>query len=106
MRVGVIGAGRFATMFLAHAHSAPGFHVAGICDLDVGRAREALRLARWPKDAYATSLQEALGSRSTAVLDDAIELIEAPVDVIVEATGNPVAGVDMRCARSTPVMTS
>jgi len=94
VRVGVIGAGRFATMFLAHVHSTPGIHVVGICDLDLSRAREALRLAEWPKDAYATGLQEALRSRSTAVFDDALELIEAPVDVIVEATGNPVVGVE------------
>jgi predicted homoserine dehydrogenase-like protein len=94
IRVGIIGAGRFGTMFLAHVHTTPGIHVVGIADLNVERAREALRLAEWPQDEYASNLNEALRSGTTAVTDDAIELIESPVDVIVEATGNPVVGID------------
>jgi len=94
IRVGVIGAGRFGTMFLAHVHTTPGIHVVGIADLNVARAREALRLAEWPESECATSLAEALSSGGTAVLDDATALIEAPVDVIIEATGNPVVGID------------
>ena len=95
VRVGVIGAGRFGTMFLAHAHTDAGHsRRRDRRPRTSSRAREALRLAEWPQDEYASSLQEALRSRTTAVLDDAIELIEAPVDVIVEATGNPVAGID------------
>lgn len=94
VRVGIIGAGRFGTMFLAHVHTTPGIHVVGVADLDVGRAREALRLAGWPPDEYAGDVEEALRSRATAVLDDAVELIGAPVDVVVEATGNPVVGIN------------
>src|SRR3954468_21033352 len=94
IRVGVIGAGRFGTMFLAHVHTTPGLHVVGIADRNVERAREALRLAEWPEAEYAGSLDEALRSGGTAVLDDATELIDAPVDVIVEATGNPIVGID------------
>ena len=37
--VGVIGAGKFGTMFLAQARLTRGLHVAGIADLDVTRAR-------------------------------------------------------------------
>jgi len=94
IRVGVIGAGRFGTMFLAHVHTTPGIHVVGIADLNVERAREALRLAEWPQDEYAASLEEALRSGGTTVLDDAGALIDADVDVIVEATGNPIVGID------------
>jgi predicted homoserine dehydrogenase-like protein len=94
VRVGVIGAGRFGTMFLAHVHTTPGIHVVGIADLNVDRAREALRLAEWPQDEYVQTLDEALHSGGTAVLDDAVELIDAPLDVIVEATGNPIVGID------------
>jgi len=93
IRVGVIGAGRFGTMFLAHVHTTPGIHVVGIADLNVARAREALRLAEWPHDEYADSLEEALRDRGTAVLDDANALIDSEVDVIVEATGNPIVGI-------------
>src|SRR4051794_12000396 len=94
IRVGLIGAGRFGTMFLAHIHTTPGLHVVGVADLDVRRAHEALGQAEWPQDEYASTLDEALRTRTTAVVEDASELIAAPVDVIVEATGNPVAGVD------------
>src|SRR3954469_4805237 len=93
IRVGVIGAGRFGTMFLAHVHTTPGIHVVGIADLDVARAQEALRLAEWPQDECADSLEEALRSRGTVVLDDAYALIDADVDLIVEATGNPIVGI-------------
>src|SRR3954468_5015597 len=93
IRVGVIGAGRFGTMFVAHVHTTPGIHVVGIADLNVARAREALRLAEWPQDEYAESLEEALRDRGTAVLDDANALIDSDLDVIVEATGNPIVGI-------------
>jgi len=42
IRVGLIGAGKFGTMFLAQAHRTPGLRVTGIADLDLGRARAAL----------------------------------------------------------------
>jgi len=38
VRVGVIGAGKFASMFLAQARRTSGLHVLGICDLDLERA--------------------------------------------------------------------
>jgi predicted homoserine dehydrogenase-like protein len=46
--VGLIGAGKFASMFLAQARATPGIHIAGVCDLDVNRARAALlRTHKW-----------------------------------------------------------
>jgi len=94
VRVGVIGAGRFGTMFLAQAHHTPGLHVAGIADLNADRAREALGRVGWPEDEVAPDLSSALRTRGTAVLEDATELIAADLDVVVEATGNPVVGID------------
>ena len=48
--VGVIGAGKFGSMFLAMAARTPGLHVAGIADLSIPRAREALaRLTAEPR---------------------------------------------------------
>ncbi|MFC7693480.1 hypothetical protein ACFQY5_32025 [Paeniroseomonas aquatica] len=44
--VGVIGAGKFGSMFLAMAARTPGIQVAGIADLSVPRARR-----RWPASA-------------------------------------------------------
>ena len=46
--VGVIGAGKFGTMFLSQARLTRGMHVAGVADLDVARARSQLKTAGWP----------------------------------------------------------
>ena len=43
IRVGVIGAGKFGSMYLAQARRTPGIHVMGVADLAPERAREALR---------------------------------------------------------------
>ncbi len=93
--VGLIGAGKFGTMFLAQAIRTRGLHVAGVADLNVARARAQLASAGWPADAYsANSLDAAMQQRSTLVTDDAMALIKSPqVEVIVEATGVPAAGI-------------
>jgi predicted homoserine dehydrogenase-like protein len=93
--VGLIGAGKFGTMFLTQARRTPGLHVVGVADLNVGRAREQLRSAGWEEPAYgAASLGEALETRRTHVGPDAQALIACPeIEVIVEATGVPEAGI-------------
>src|SRR5690242_1512523 len=94
IRVGLIGAGRFGTMYLAQARNIPGVHVVGIADINTERARGALALVDWPAEATAADLDDALAHRTTAVIADAGPLFDADVDVIVEATGNPIVGVD------------
>ena len=93
--VGVIGAGKFGTMFLAQARLTRGMHVAGVADLNVARARSQLKLADWPDAAYAAvSLDDAHKQRGTFVTDNATALINDPrIEVIVEATGIPGAGI-------------
>src|SRR5882724_7337139 len=93
--VGVIGAGKFGTMFLAQARSTRGLHVVGVADLDVGRARAQLRAAGWNDTAYAApSLGDAFQKRRTHITADADALIGFPdVEVIVEATGVPAVGI-------------
>ena len=93
--VGVIGAGKFATMFLSQARRLSGLHVLGVADLAPERAREALNRAGWPAEQYgAASLAEAATGGSTCVTDDADALIRADgVEVVVEATGDPAAGI-------------
>ena len=95
LRVGVIGAGKFGTMFLSQALHTTGLHVLGIADLDVGRARRQLASTGWPAESYAAaSFEKALGEGSTCITDDANSLITADgMDVIVEATGIPEAGI-------------
>ncbi|MFQ6330961.1 NAD(P)H-dependent oxidoreductase [Nocardia sp. CWNU-33] len=94
IRIGVIGAGKFASMFLTQAPQVPGLHVVGVADLDVERARTALHRCGWPAERYAArSFDEALRSGGTHLTDDAEALIAVPgLEVIVEVTGNPIAG--------------
>jgi predicted homoserine dehydrogenase-like protein len=94
IRVGLIGAGRYGTMYLAQARNIPGIHVVGIADINVERAKAALKLVDWPQEAIATDVDSAIAGRTTAVLPDAAPLFDAGLDVIVEATGNPIVGVD------------
>ncbi|MGI9463805.1 MAG: NAD(P)H-dependent oxidoreductase [Aestuariivirgaceae bacterium] len=93
--VGLIGAGKFGTMFLSQARLTTGMHIVGIADLDVSRARAACALAGWPADQFAAaSLDSAAGSAATYIGDDAAALIAHPaVEVVIDATGNPHAGI-------------
>lgn len=92
IRVGLIGAGRFGTMFLAQARNTPGIHVAAIADINVARAQQALKLVDWPADAVTDDLGSALASGATAVLPEAAPLFTDAIDLVVEATGNPIVG--------------
>ena len=93
--VGLIGAGKFGTMFLSQARLTRGLHVVAVADLDVQRARGQLSTAGWPAERFAAaSLDDALKQRMTHVTADAESLIAFPgVEVIVEATGIPEAGI-------------
>lgn len=95
MTVVVIGAGKFGTMFLSQARLTQGMHVVAVADLDVGRARSQLKTAGWPDETYAApSLADAHKKRTTFVTDDAEALIADPrIEVIIEATGVPGAGI-------------
>jgi predicted homoserine dehydrogenase-like protein len=93
--VGVIGAGKFGAMFLAQARLTPGMHVVGVADLDIERAKRQLQTCGWPKEAFAaSSLPEAHKNASTHITEDVAALIAFPeVEVLVEATGVPAAGI-------------
>ncbi|MCL6549921.1 MAG: hypothetical protein K6T37_02755 [Acidothermus cellulolyticus] len=94
IRVGIIGAGRFGTMYLAQVRNIPGVHVAAVADINPDRARNAFKLIDWPESQLTDSVGEALRSRRTAITDDSTPLFEAELDVIVEATGNPIVGIN------------
>ncbi|MDR1634646.1 MAG: Gfo/Idh/MocA family oxidoreductase [Bifidobacteriaceae bacterium] len=94
IRVGVIGAGRFGAMYLAQAHTTPGLHIVAVADINPERARTALDLAEWPDSELVSTVPQALASRrSLAFVEDANQLFVEGIDVIIEATGNPIAGV-------------
>jgi predicted homoserine dehydrogenase-like protein len=93
--VGLIGAGKFGTMFLSQVRSTRGMHLVAVADLNVARAKDQLRTAGWPDEAVAaSSVADAYKSGRTHVTDDAGALIGFPaIEVIVEATGIPSAGI-------------
>ena len=96
VRVGLIGAGKFGSMFLAQARKTLGIHLLGIADLDVERARAACTRTGWTAEEIgASSFPGALQSGGTFLTDNADDLIEADgLDVLIEATGDPVVGID------------
>jgi predicted homoserine dehydrogenase-like protein len=93
--VGLIGAGKFSTMFLSQVGSVVGIQIVAVADLDVARARAQLRAAGWPEDAFcAASLAEAARSGTVHVTDNAEALIRWPqIEIVIEATGVPAAGI-------------
>ena len=100
IRVGLIGAGKFGSMFIAQAGRTVGLHLAGIADLSVERAVASLRRTAFPTDKYdATlvaqiSIDEAIKTGRTTITTNSAELIAHPdIDVVMECTGSPTAGV-------------
>ena len=97
LRVAVIGCGRFGSMVAAQVLRAPGMELSVVCDLDVERALEVLRLSgRDSSDARVTSnvgeANDAMDSEEIVVTGDPGVAVHSEVDVVVEATGNPDAG--------------
>lgn len=67
LRVGMIGAGKFGSMYLSQVPRTPGIHLVGIADLAPDRARAALRNVGWKDDAFAArTLDEAARHGTTA----------------------------------------
>src|SRR5258707_5343509 len=83
VRVALIGAGKFGSMFLSQVPHTPGLEVPVIVDLDPERAREACRTVGW----------DAARIAATKFTDDGSAATGANIEVIVEATGNPAVGI-------------
>ena len=96
VRIGLIGAGKFGSMYLAQVPRTPGVHLAGIADLAPDAARANLARVGWTVErSQAKSLDEAIRSGATHIGEDWTALVRHPgIDVIVECTGHPIAAVD------------
>ena len=86
--VGLIGAGKFGAMFLAQAAKVRGLQVAAIADLSPDRAKAACRAVGWPEELI----------ERTQFVDDGLAMIagkgiERELDVVIDATGDPPAGI-------------
>jgi predicted homoserine dehydrogenase-like protein len=96
VRVGLIGAGKFGSMYLAQIPNTPGVHLAGIADLSPDAARANLARVGWKEErSQAASIDEAMRTGATHLGTDWRALVQHPaIDVIVECTGHPIAAVD------------
>jgi predicted homoserine dehydrogenase-like protein len=95
LRVGLIGAGKFGSMYLSQIRRTPGVHLVAVADLAPVRARQALVRVGWRKEQLAArSFAQAQAKGTTHVCDDALAMIAAPqVDIVIDATGHPAAGI-------------
>ena len=83
LRIGLIGAGKFAAMYLAQVPKTPGIELIGIADLSPVNARESLKRVGWD------------AARIPPISEDWEKLVANPnVDIVIEATGNPVAAIE------------
>ncbi len=84
VRVGLIGAGKFGSMFLNQIPTMPGVEIAVIADLDPERACRACQTVGWDAARIARTRFVASGAEACAADD---------VEIVVEATGSPPAGI-------------
>jgi len=85
LRIGLIGAGKFAAMYLAQVPKTPGVELVGIADLSPDNARANLKRVGWPEGLI----------EKIRLSDDWEALVADPrIDIIIEATGNPPAAVE------------
>jgi predicted homoserine dehydrogenase-like protein len=85
VKVALIGAGKFGSMFLSQVPSTPGLEVAVIADLKPENAIKACKNVGWSDDLIS----------KTKFVDEATQAIRlSEVDVVVEATGFPAAGIE------------
>ncbi len=85
IRAGLIGAGKFGSMFLAQIPSLNGLEVATIADLDPERAKASCRAVGW--DGPRIIRTRFVPDGKSLCNDDAVQ-------VVIEATGNPTAGIE------------
>jgi predicted homoserine dehydrogenase-like protein len=95
LRVALIGAGKFGSMYLAQAKHTPGIHVVAVVDLNPDRARTSLARVGWDAERYAAlSLPDAVRHGTTFVTDDGPRVVaSSEVEVVIDATGHPAAGI-------------
>lgn len=96
VNVGLIGAGTFGSMFISQSHHTPGLRLAAIADLSKDRALAALKRTGYPQDQIdeTASLETGLKSGKTVITTDSAEIIATPgIDVVLEVTGSPAAGI-------------
>ncbi len=95
VRVAIIGAGKFGSMYLSQVPRTPGIHLVAVIDLSPDRAKASLARVGWSEAQYsAKSLAEASKTGATFITDDAQAVIASDhIDMVIDSTGSPGAGV-------------
>ena len=96
IKVGLIGAGKFGSMYLSQIPNTPGVQLVGIADLSPAGVKKNLERVGWKDEqSNAKSLDDAIKTGQTHISEDWQALVSHPaIDVIVECTGHPIAAVD------------
>jgi predicted homoserine dehydrogenase-like protein len=96
IKVGLIGAGKFGSMYLSQIPTTPGVQLVGIADLSPAGVKKNLERVGWKAEqTNAKSLDDAIKTGQTHISEDWQALVSHPaIDVIVECTGHPIAAVD------------
>jgi predicted homoserine dehydrogenase-like protein len=96
IKVGLIGAGKFGSMYLSQIPTTPGVQLVGIADLSPASVKKNLERVGWKDEqSNAKSLDGAIKTGQTHISEDWQALVSHPaIDVIVECTGHPIAAVD------------
>ena len=95
VRVVLVDAGKFGSMYLSQARRTPGIHLLAVCDLAPERAKASLLRTGWEADRLAArSFDDAIAHGTTFLTDDtAAAIAHGATEVVIDATGSPAAGV-------------
>ena len=97
VKAGLIGTGAFAMTLLAQSRQIPDLAIAVLCDRSPEIVRRACRRVGWPEarltfcrhpEAVATAIRD----QRLAIVADPALVLSAPIDVLMESTGDPEAG--------------
>lgn len=96
VRVALIGAGKFGSMYLAQVPRTPGVHLVAVADLSPAGARRNLERVGWESErTQAVNMEDAIAQGTTWVTEDWETVVrDERIDVVVECTGHPIAAVD------------
>lgn len=92
IKIGIIGAGIYGSMFLSQLRFIPGMQLVGIAELDVAKAKDKCIRAGWSETAISIGkstddINEGSRNKKIVLINDSEKLIQADLDIIVEITG-------------------
>jgi len=95
-RVGLVGVGQFGSSLLGQVTSHPHIDLSVLCDLEPSRAVAAYRQAGYAEDDIvvaesAAAAIAAMENGKQVAIGEAAMMAELPIDMVVEATGDPEA---------------